>query len=298
MLVVRSSLLFGIVGCGLVALGAGGADEAPAPRAGLEADAAPAKAEAGPGLDAGSEEDAPDAATPDAPAAKTLRVMTFNIKHGDVGGLDGVAEAIKAEQADLVGLQEVDVDAERSGKINQALRLGQLTGMTSLFRTAINFPTGGSYGLALLSRFPVLASERVLLPSSGEQRILAVVNVELSKDRVIPVGIVHLDLEATARAAQATEIVAKLGSEPLAIVMGDFNAQPNDPSMTTLAGAFVDAWTAAGAGPGFTIPPANPARRIDYVLLGKGWPKATSAHVPASKASDHLPVVVDVPFPP
>lgn len=82
----------------------------------------------------------------------TLRIMTFNIKHAEIGGLDGIADVIKAEKPDLVGLQEVDVDAVRSAKVDQPHRLGQLTGMTSLFRTAFDFTDGGSYGIALLSQ--------------------------------------------------------------------------------------------------------------------------------------------------
>lgn len=246
-----------------------------------------------PTTDAGDEPDAADAAAP----PKTLRIMTFNIKHGEIGGLEGVADVIKAESPDLVGLQEVDVDAVRSAKVDQAHRLGQLTGLTSLFRTALNFPDGGSYGVALLSRFPVLTSERVALTSSGEQRILAVIDVELAKGRVIQVGVTHMDLQAAARATQAQEIVARLAPKPLAILMGDFNAQPNEAALSTITGAFVDGWAEAGTGPGYTIPPSGPNRRIDYIMLAKDWSKPISARVPVTNASDHLPLVVDVPLP-
>jgi len=124
------------------------------------------------------------------------------------------------------------------------------------------------------------------------------VDVELAKGRVVPIGITHMDLQAAARATQATEIVAELGNAPLAVLMGDLNAEPDAPAVKTLADAFTDAWTAAGTGTGYTIPVNTPGRRIDYVFLGKGWPKPTGASVPMTTASDHLPVVVDVPLPP
>ena len=51
-------------------------------------------------------------------APVTLRVMTYNIHHGE--GLDGrvdtarIAELIKQERADIVALQEVDKGVRRT----------------------------------------------------------------------------------------------------------------------------------------------------------------------------------------
>jgi endonuclease/exonuclease/phosphatase family metal-dependent hydrolase len=285
------SLSAGVLGaCG----GDGGNAASPHPTDGDAAAESGRDAAGDPALDAAMPIDAADASA----SPKILRIMTFNIKHGEIGGLDGIADTIKGEAPDLVGLQEVDVGAGRSASVDEPHRLGQLTGMTNLFRTAFAFPDGGSYGVALLSRFPLLASERLALTSSGEQRILAVIDVELAKGRVIEVGVTHMDLQAAARATQAQEIVAKLGGKPLAILMGDFNAQPDEAAVKTFSGAFLDSWAAIGTGPGFTIPPGAPTRRIDYIMLAKDWPKPTAAHVPVSTASDHLPLVVDVPLPP
>ena len=233
-----------------------------------------------------------------APATRSLRLMTYNVKHGERAGLEAIADTINRNFPDLVGLQEVDVEAGRSGSVDQAHRLGQLTGMTSLFRTAFSFADGGSYGVALLSRYPILTSERILLPSSGEQRVLATVDVALEKGKILKVGITHLDLVAASRAQQATEIKRVLSGVPRAILFGDLNATPDEGAIVELAGFMQDAWTQAGAGSGFTIPVDTPNRRIDYIFLGSGIGKATSAAVVDEKlASDHLPVVAQVPLP-
>jgi len=83
----------------------------------VEPDASSPDASPAPESDAGAPVDATPAASPanDAAPPKTLRLMTYNIKHGEIGGLDGIAAAINAEAPDLVGLQEVDVDAARAG---------------------------------------------------------------------------------------------------------------------------------------------------------------------------------------
>lgn len=262
---------------------------------GPEPDASTTPHDAGIARDASLDRDAGDGsiATP-----STLRLMTYNIKHGELGGLEAIAGVIKAEAPDLVALQEVDVDDARSGNVDQPHRLGQLVGMTSLFRTAIDLPGGGAYGVALLSRLPVLSSTRTPLTSSGEQRIVAVVDVELRPGVTLAVAITHMDLQAGAREAQAREIRAQLDGRTLAVLMGDTNAEPSEASMRTLAERYRDAWATAGVGDGFTIPPGKPTRRIDYVWLGPEWAAPLEAHVSDARTqSDHLPVVVTVPRP-
>jgi endonuclease/exonuclease/phosphatase family metal-dependent hydrolase len=122
----------------------------------------------------------------------TLRLMTYNIKHGAESSLEQVADVINAEQPDLVALQEVDVDADRSGNVDQPHRLSQLTGMASLFRSATTLPTNGLYGVALLSRFPIISSSKLLLTSGSEQRILMTVDVELDAGWLVPIGVTHM----------------------------------------------------------------------------------------------------------
>lgn len=231
-----------------------------------------------------------------ATASPTLRIMTFNIKHGDISSLEAIADVIKAETPDVVGLQEVDVDADRSGNVDQPHRLSQLTGMASVFQSALTFSSGGYYGVALLSRFPIISSSKVQLTSSGEQRILAIVDVEIEDGWVVPISVTHMGLGSVERQTQAQEIVDELSGEPDAIVMGDINEELSDPAGLILAEAFTDGWD-AGTGPGHTIPVNTPTRRIDVVLLPSSWPAPSAAHVVSTPASDHLPVVVTVPLP-
>jgi endonuclease/exonuclease/phosphatase family metal-dependent hydrolase len=242
-----------------------------------------------------SPEAATDAGTEEASPPDGFRIMTFNIKHGDVSSLEAIADVIRAEAPDVVGLQEVDVDADRSDNVDQPHRLSQLTGMASLFRSSLTFSGGGDYGLALLSRFPILTSSKLELTSSGEQRILVIVDV-LTEHGTIPVAVTHLGLTSAERVVQVDEILAELGNRTNVILMGDMNAQPDSPEMEALAGLLSDAWE-AGSGDGSTIPVDAPTRRIDYIFLGSAWPTPTQAHVPATTASDHLPVVAFVPWP-
>jgi endonuclease/exonuclease/phosphatase family metal-dependent hydrolase len=239
-----------------------------------------------------------DAAAPDAPDARQLRMMTYNIKHAGLSSLEALAEVVLAEAPDLVCLQEVDKEAERSGGVLQSYRLGQLTGMASLFRMAIELPDGGLYGLAFLSRFPILSSQKTVLTSTGEQRILVVATVDLGDGRLLGVANTHLGLDASERATQAAEISAVLAGQGSVVLMGDFNEEPGDGAVfETLGEHLVDVWPIAGVGDGATIPVSAPTRRIDAILLSHDWPAPEEAHVPDTLASDHLPVVVTVSLP-
>jgi endonuclease/exonuclease/phosphatase family metal-dependent hydrolase len=257
--------------------------------------------DARPADDGSPDADVEDAAEADAEAdagpGPELRLMTYNIRAGLESDLGRLADAILAERPDFVALQEVDNEADRSGNVNQSYRLGQLTGLASLFRSALDFSSGGSYGLALLSRYPILTSDKLELTSSGEQRILVVVTVELEPGFPLTMAVTHLDLDAATRATQAGEIVARLASEPRVVLFGDLNEEAGGAALTTLTDAYRDGWAAAGRGDGDTFPSDAPDRRIDFVLLDGSWAAPTDSWVPVTTASDHRPVVVTVPRP-
>ena len=229
--------------------------------------------------------------------APTLKVMTFNIKSGRDSSLEAIASVIVDEAPDVVALQEVDVDTMRTGMVDQPHRLGQLTGMTSLFRTAIPYE-GGAYGLAVLSEHPLISSTSTALTSVGEQRIVMTVEVALSPTRTITVANAHLGLDADTRITQAEEVVGKLADDPDVLLFGDFNDEPGTPPLQVFDAALRDAWKLAGDGDGFTIPVDTPTRRIDYIFLGDDWGEPLDIRVLETRSSDHRPVVATLPLSP
>ena len=228
-----------------------------------------------------------------------LKFMTYNIKHGELSSLESIASVINGQSPDLVVLQEVDVLTTRSGKVDQAARLGALTGMYSAFQPSLLSYDSGQYGLALLSRYPIRSSQRIPLRSAAEQRILALMEVELDATHVIPVGITHFGTTgATERLNQAEDVKAALAGKPWALLGGDLNATPSEGSITSLGQQLTDAWTRGGSGSGYTHDASFPTRRIDYVMLGSAWTSPVSASVVgATSQSDHRPVVTTLTLP-
>ena len=241
---------------------------------------------------------------------RPVRVMSFNIHHGvgtdGVLDLQRVADVIKSEGADIVGLQEVDRHwSERSDFVDQAAWLAHELNMHVVYGANLdNDPLEPGqprrqYGTAILSVTPILDWDNTFLPryEGHEQRGLLRARVVV---RGVPVQVYNTHLQhndAAERLEQAEAIKQLIGTPNESVVLvGDLNAVPTAPEITTLLDGLVDAWEQAGIGDGYTIPVEDPNRRIDYVLTSDDVIARTAAVV-TTDASDHLPVYADVLLP-
>ncbi|HEX5701647.1 MAG TPA: endonuclease/exonuclease/phosphatase family protein [Pyrinomonadaceae bacterium] len=234
--------------------------------------------------------------------AKTIRVMTYNI-HVGIGmdkklDLQRIAGVINKEKPDLVGLQEVDRGVQRTQRIDEIVELSKLTRMEYAF--AFNLPyQGGQYGVAILSRFPIRATEHRLYKNLREAERRGFIRAELRIDgRVVHFVTTHLDYQHDdGRLFEAQQMLASLSDVkgPL-IVVGDFNDLPSGQTYQLMRNAFDDAWIdGRGTGEGFSYPADKPAKRIDYIFTRRtdGF-KTKRAWVVNTLASDHIPVVADL----
>jgi endonuclease/exonuclease/phosphatase family metal-dependent hydrolase len=96
----------------------------------------------------------------------------------------------------------------------------------------------------------------------------------------------HLDTQRESRSAQLAALVAAVGagSQP-AILLGDFNAEPDAEEMAPLFALLTDAWRSAGQRAGHTYPAAvdaAPDRRIDYIFTSREGVRVIYAEVVVS----------------
>jgi endonuclease/exonuclease/phosphatase family metal-dependent hydrolase len=234
---------------------------------------------------------------PQSPAR--LRVLTYNIHHGEGTDhkldLERTAAIIRAAKPDLVAVQEIERNTQRTGKVDQPAELARLTGLEGMFGGNIPF-AGGEYGNAVLSRLPIRRHKNHPLPSlgEGEKRGVLEVEVELAGGESLTLYATHLDhrrpdAERLAQAQAINELVAAKAPRR-AILAGDLNAVPDSPTL----GVFSRQWAVGDREPLLTSPAGRPVRQIDYVLpLISGGLRVVEMRVlDEPVASDHRPLLV------
>jgi len=233
----------------------------------------------------------------------SLRILCYNIHYGQgndgVYDLERLAAVIKAVDPDLVALQEVDVVVRRSGKVHQAKRLGELTGLKVHYGPT-QYYEGGLFGNAVLTKLPV--SEVLIHPlpyteatpelTSYPRGFIAVTVEEPGGKpfRFVSTHFQHnIEEDRLAEAQAVNELLAAEGDALPTILAGDMNATPDSEPMKILLSKWTNAIDEASAP---TVPSKEPTSRIDYIMFRKGDPFTVKEAkvIPEVMASDHRPV--------
>jgi endonuclease/exonuclease/phosphatase family metal-dependent hydrolase len=235
--------------------------------------------------------------------------MTYNVHRcigrGGYDSTDDITLVCAETRPDLIALQELDApETDDAEGAHHARDLASGLGMTLLFcRT---FRRGvGFYGHALLSRFPlelVRVTTFPALSTASEPRGAIWARTALG-GRTIEIVSTHLGVARRERQVQSGELVGPqwLGSPrmgPVRVFCGDLNAVPNATTYRRFARRLRDSQRAL---PGHTarptFPSALPFLRLDHVFVSEHL-RVRGIEIPhharARRASDHLPLVVDL----
>jgi endonuclease/exonuclease/phosphatase family metal-dependent hydrolase len=226
-----------------------------------------------------------------------MRVVSWNLwhRHGPwEARQQAIAATLAAIDADVVCAQEVWAE---DGGVDQAAALGAALGL-HVAHGPQRFWSGISVFNVVLSRWPIMSSDTVLLPCRHGVRHAAVAEIDAPFGRCVCIS-THFDhrfdgsAQRVEQASALMSLVAERRSpDGFPVVIGaDLNAVPDSDEVRTLTGrtagttdglVFTDAWEVAGdpvGDPGWTWDPANPyladaawpRRRLDYVLVS--WPR-------------------------
>ena len=250
-----------------------------------------------------------------------MRIGTFNILHGrslEDGqvDVDRLATAVKSLDVDVLGLQEVDRDQPRSfgadltavaaeamGAVEHQFvaALAGTPGGTWMAATGEEQPGSATYGIALLSRYPVVSWRVVRLGAltasvpmwfkgsrkpvwvSDEPRV-AVAAVLEGPSGQFTVCNTHLSFIPGWSALQLRRLVRSLLGTPEPLVLiGDLNMQ--QPQAARISGL-------RPIGSAATFPTHAPRRQLDHVLVRGGLRATGPAEAVPLPLSDHRALVV------
>jgi endonuclease/exonuclease/phosphatase family metal-dependent hydrolase len=224
-------------------------------------------------------------------APRRVRIGTWNIRAGRSAPLDEIAAEVRAMQADVVALQEVDVKTRRSGFVDQPVTLATALGYNYAFAASIKWDEG-DYGLALLSRWPIVSVQRHRLDPviAAEPRIVLDARI-CAAGRQIRVFNHHADGRTASRHDGFLSLKRIMDAENAGdlLVVGDFNEPPDGSNVRSLIetglldlGAAANLTTAGGS-------------RIDYLLASGPFTRLlTPARVWPTDKSDHYAVLTDL----
>lgn len=226
------------------------------------------------------------------PARDTLRVVSFNIEFAqEVGRAMRVMQAHPAlRDADIVLLQEMDAPG--------AKQAADALGMHYVYYPAIyNRVARKDFGNAVLSRWPIVADAKRILPSFSRyaktQRIATAATIRVGS-RELRVYSTHLgtpaDLGWEGRVSQLRHIMDDASAFPLVVIGGDMNSA----EVGRIARDAGFSW------PTDTIPKSNLFGRLDHLFV-RGLALPTDAAAGTVQVgpgvSDHNPIWVRVVLP-
>ncbi len=248
-----------------------------------------------------------------------MRLTTFNVLHGrsptdDRVDLDRFAAAVGGLHADVLALQEVDHDQPRSHGADLTAVAAKacgavahcfapaLSGLPGAWEAVSGAEPAGTplYGVALVSRYPVLGWDVVRLPAlpgqvpvlfpgrrrpvvvTDEPRVALVGHIDGPTGPVTVVS-THLSFIPLWNVVQLRHLLSRLRQASPLVLMGDLNMGPARAGLVTGLRSLACA---------ATFPAHAPGKQIDHILSRGLSSVPSGGHAPATPVSDHRPLTV------
>ncbi len=213
-----------------------------------------------------------------------LKIATYNIAAGRYDrSLRGICRDIKEADADIIGLQEIDMLVNRSGRIDMLKSLSYECGYEyRFFARTIDFD-GGEYGIGIMSKYPLTHVE--ILPLDGgefckEDRVVCIAEISVLGERIDFLN-THISYEsADARRVQLEQISKRASSLRSYIMTGDFNT--DDFSIFSVLGDCAAVNNSGNYLPSFT----QGGKAIDNIVISNDW-QHLNAELAKPGSSDH-----------
>jgi endonuclease/exonuclease/phosphatase family metal-dependent hydrolase len=223
-------------------------------------------------------------------AGKTsLRVMTINTQQSN----DEFAEKSFEEQLalirqvspDILALQETDSTRISLNNNDYVRAFSDRLGYYSYYGPKT---VAGTYGTAILSKYPLLNPRTVFIYSDKDETGVAEAEVEVAGMR-FTIYDVHPDSSDPAMLAFAQTLLARSQDKPYVIAMGDYNLRDYEEAYKLIDSVYTNAWVSVY--PSEISPEGvdmSGDNRIDHIFLSPNLSALNPTYIlPPESATDH-----------
>ena len=176
-------------------------------------------------------------------AATSITVMTYNIQQGysedGFKNLDGQLNVVKSIDPDIIGLQECDTARIANGNMDVVRYFANNLRLYSYYGPKT---VTGTFGIALLSKYPIRNPSTFFMFSKGEQTATIEAQIDVGGN-LFNVFVTHLGNGGPI--IQQEGIIEELNRKTNVILIGDFNFRPNTSQYNLTSGLLNDSWIIA-----------------------------------------------------
>jgi endonuclease/exonuclease/phosphatase family metal-dependent hydrolase len=219
-----------------------------------------------------------------------VKVFTYNVQQGysgaDQRNYAGQVALIQAMHPDIVGLQESDSLRIANGNADLVNYFANKLGMVYYYGPN---PITGTFGVALLSKYPIQNPRTFYMFSKGEQTAAIVAEIKIH-GKPYTVYVTHLGNGGPIFQQEA--ILKDVQGKNNVILMGDFNFRPYEEQYAlttlTLQDAWQRRWPMAVEDNGLQV-----EKRIDYIFTSPGM-EVLDARYLTDPQSDHPALFAEI----
>jgi endonuclease/exonuclease/phosphatase family metal-dependent hydrolase len=219
----------------------------------------------------------------------SLRVMTFNTQQSNdefaEKSFDRQLVLIRLVSPDVLALQETDSTRISLNNNDYVRYFADMLGYYSYYgpRTP-----SGTFGTAILSKFPLLNTRTAYMFSDKDETGVAEAEVEVAGLH-FTIYDVHPDSSDPAMVAFAQTLISRSQDKPYVIAMGDYNLRDYEEAYKIIDSVLVNAWTSVYP---LEISPEgvdmSGENRIDHIFLSSNLTAVNPSYIlPPESATDH-----------
>ncbi len=218
-----------------------------------------------------------------ATAADAVTILTYNIQQGYSAegrkNYDGQLAQIQAINPDIIGLQESDTARIANSNDDVVRYFADRLGMYSYYGPKT---VDGTFGIAMLSRYPIQNAATFYMFSEGEQ--VAAIRAEVMMNGE-PMTFFITHLGNGGPMIQQQQLLQLVDGAQRAVALGDFNFRPDSPQYELTTQFMLDTWTQKW--PDWEDDQGHkPETKIDHIFITPDL-QTLAAHYYPRGPSDH-----------